>query len=181
MLQWCKAPGLRLASARQAMDQGLCHLQSRSRGYQYVNGWAYLLFSIMSGHIRPAKQKTGIAGTIIQPRCTIYLLVHQGTQVSGAPSRRHQKLPRMHLVQQSSCRRGCLAPSSFWAVIVKTEWILRSISAFSWVWSNCCALRAQALKDEYIIEKFFLLKYFLNPMTKEFNQKVIPFSGIVLP
>jgi len=42
-------------------------------------------------------------------------------------------------------------------------------------------LHAQALKDEYIIEKFSLLKYFLNPATKEFNQEVTPFSGIVLP
>lgn len=43
------------------------------------------------------------------------------------------------------------------------------------------SLHGQALKNEYIIEKFSLLKYFLNPTTKEFNQKVTPFSGIVLP
>lgn len=64
---------------------------------------------------------------------------------------------------------------AFFTIIVRTEWILQTISAFSWVWSHCYTLYAQALKDEYITEEFSPLKYFLNPTTKEFNQKATLF------
>lgn len=115
-----------------------------------VNIWTYLLFPVRSGYTQSRNQwdrwdNNPATGKYKHSTCT---LSHCTTKLSGIaecqasqPSCHYKKLVRKWLPHQSACTRGLHSAerisSAVSAVIVKMEWILQTIRAFSWVWSNC--------------------------------------------